>query len=121
MGRLRELGLVSLEKERLRGDPSTFTNTRGDGAERTEPGSASGARTRGTGHKLAHKRLPLSTRSTSVLCDTGYPKSVGSLPWRSPIALMWYLAPLGVSLLEQGWVEWIPANFNQSIILIFSV
>lgn len=108
------------------GIPSAFTNTREDGAERTERGSVSGARTRGTVHRLAYRMLPLSIRSTSVLCgwqgpSTGCPKSVGSLPWRSPVAPMWCWAPLWVSLMEQGWVGWIPANFNQFIILIFSV
>ena len=73
---LRELGLFSLEKRRLRGILSMYVNTWREGAKGTEPGSfqwcpvagpeAMGTnwtdRTRDNGHRLKHRRFALNIR-----------------------------------------------------------
>lgn len=64
--RVGELGLFSLEERKLRRDLiDVYKYLTG---KCREDGAKHRARARGTGHRLGHRRFPLSTRSISVVC-----------------------------------------------------
>ena len=84
------------------------------------------ASSKGSRYKLEHMKLPLNTRSTSVLCGhlnigTGCPEVENFPPWRSPKATWMWLCPLlWVSLLEHELDQMgpeVPASLSPSVSL----